>query len=326
MAKQKIKLIAKIIISLAIAAYLIVKVDWSLLWKALINAQFALYNISIAIAFISEFLLAWKYYILIQETPISRSILSLVKINLVSRLYSIFLPPSLGPAIVRWYKITGNNQERAFFTAATIFERLTFLFALILFGSLPLVIASSQFEAILSTFAFWPKLAILLTITIPMILYFLVPAFQALINHLIYKVIISKFKKSQKFASFFQHFSLKKRPLPLFLKITTVNFIWHCLYILRVYLLFKAIYLPLNFIVAAWMGPLVFILQVLPISFAGIGVREGAYAYLFTLFHLRPENGVLIGILFFSQMLALAGTGGLFELWAKLKRNKSDHF
>ena len=63
------------------------------------------------------------------------------------------------------------------------------------------------------------------------------------------------------------------------------------------------------------MGSLVLLLQTIPVSFAGIGVREGAYAYLFTVFGLAPEKGVLIGIVFFSQMLILAGIGGLLELF-----------
>ena len=63
------------------------------------------------------------------------------------------------------------------------------------------------------------------------------------------------------------------------------------------------------------MGSLVLLLQMLPLSFAGIGIREGAYAYLFSLYGLAPEAGVLIGLLFFSQMLILAGLGGVLQGW-----------
>jgi uncharacterized membrane protein YbhN (UPF0104 family) len=62
------------------------------------------------------------------------------------------------------------------------------------------------------------------------------------------------------------------------------------------------------------MAPLVLLLQIIPVSFAGIGVREGAYAYLFGLFKLPPELGVLTGILFFSQEILFAVIGGMFEL------------
>jgi len=81
------------------------------------------------------------------------------------------------------------------------------------------------------------------------------------------------------------------------------------------YFLFYAINLQLSIIDIAWMGSLILLLQIIPLSFAGLGVREGAFAYLFTLFGLVPEKGFLIGILFFSQMLILSAIGGILNLF-----------
>ena len=96
-----------------------------------------------------------------------------------------------------------------------------------------------------------------------------------------------------------------------------LGFVWQLFFIGRLYALIAATALPLNVLDVAWMGSLVLLLQTIPISFAGIGVREGAYAYLFTLFNLPPEAGVLIGILFFSQMLIMAFAGGALEFTGK---------
>ena len=93
-----------------------------------------------------------------------------------------------------------------------------------------------------------------------------------------------------------------------------LSLVWQIFYISRLLMLIQAAALPLNIVDILWMGSLVLMLQTLPISFAGIGLREGAYAYLFTLYDLPPEKGVLIGILFFSQMLIMAFVGGIFEL------------
>jgi len=61
----------------------------------------------------------------------------------------------------------------------------------------------------------------------------------------------------------------------------------------------------------------VLLLQLLPISFAGIGIREGTYAYLMTLFSIAPEKGASLGVLFFTQMLILATIGGILEFFEK---------
>jgi uncharacterized membrane protein YbhN (UPF0104 family) len=91
----------------------------------------------------------------------------------------------------------------------------------------------------------------------------------------------------------------------------------HIFFLCRLFALVKSADLPLSFLDVSWMGSLVLLLQVLPISFAGIGMREGGYAYLFTAFKLPPEKGVLIGILLFSQMLIIAIIGGICDLVEK---------
>jgi uncharacterized membrane protein YbhN (UPF0104 family) len=300
-------------------AYLTFKVDWALLLETLKNTRFLLYAASSLFALSACLITAVKYHILLSETSLNRSILSLTEINFISRLYSLFIPSGLGPSIVRWFKITNNKQGRIFFTAATLFERLTYLFMLILLGAVPLFIGSSSEKLNQMRPSLWPKLTILLIIIIIAILYFIIPAFQYIAQKFTRKLIPSKLKRKNWVDLFFQQFSLHRKPLSLFLKMTSVSIWWHVFYVIRLYLIIKATYLPLSFIDIAWMGPLVLLLQALPISFSGIGVREGAYAYLVTLFGIAPEKGVLIGILAFSQTIIMACIGVIFEL-----RSKSD--
>ena len=114
--------------------------------------------------------------------------------------------------------------------------------------------------------------------------------------------------------SFIQDFSLKNIKAAFFAGIIGLSLVWQIFYISRLFTLIKAAALPVSLMDIVWMGSMVLMLQTLPISFAGIGLREGAYAYLFSLYGLPPEEGVLIGILFFSQMLIVAFMGGVFEL------------
>jgi len=65
------------------------------------------------------------------------------------------------------------------------------------------------------------------------------------------------------------------------------------------------------------MASLVLLVQVLPISISGIGLRETAYAFLFEIQDLSPEKGVLLGIVLFSQMLFTSSIGGALHLLSK---------
>ena len=95
-----------------------------------------------------------------------------------------------------------------------------------------------------------------------------------------------------------------------------LSFVWQAFFLARVYSLFLSLQIPLNFLDVTWMASLVLLVQHVPISFEGLGVRETAYAYLFKIQGLPPETGALIGILFFSQMLLMSLIGGAFELFS----------
>ncbi|MEE9232273.1 MAG: lysylphosphatidylglycerol synthase domain-containing protein [Nitrospirales bacterium] len=143
--------------------------------------------------------------------------------------------------------------------------------------------------------------------------YFISPSLQSSLRGLIERLLRSK-GKWQRINSFFENFSLENTSVSLYGSILSIGLLWQLLFLGRMFLLFHALLLPLGFIDVVWMSSLVLLLQILPISLGGIGVREGAYAYLFTLLNLPPEQGVLIGILFFSQMLLFALIGGILEL------------
>ena len=69
------------------------------------------------------------------------------------------------------------------------------------------------------------------------------------------------------------------------------------------------IHLPLAFYFASL--PLVGIITLIPVSFNGIGVREGAFVYFFGLKGIAPEPALGLGLLFFSLQVGLSLVGGM---------------
>jgi len=67
--------------------------------------------------------------------------------------------------------------------------------------------------------------------------------------------------------------------------------------------------IPLAFYFASL--PLVTIATLIPISFSGIGVREGAFVYFLGLKGIQPEPALCLGLLFFSVQVASSLLGGL---------------
>jgi uncharacterized membrane protein YbhN (UPF0104 family) len=316
MVKPKLKIALRIGVSCLFVGYLSFKVDLSAIAAAVNNVDLIFYLLSTLIAVLSNFFIAGKYYLLIKESPINHSMLSLVTINFISRFYALFLPSAVGREIVRWFKVTRNQEGRASFIASIIFERLTFLLVLILCGSIPIFLPGSipEIDGLKSRLQPW---TILTLVIVAILLSFYV---SALVRSLVKSIagrLFNRFSDKFNIISFIDNFSLNKAKTTVYAAIVGLSLVWQIFYIIRLVALIKAAALPLTLIDIVWMGSLVLLVQTLPISLAGIGLREGAYAYLFTLYGLPPEKGVLMGILFFSQMLIMAFMGGVFELMDK---------
>jgi len=316
MVKRKLKIAFKIGISCLVVGYLCIKVDLSEIAVALKHINSSIYLFSTLLAFFSNFFIAGKYYLLIKESPINRSIFSLLKINFISRFYALFLPSALGREFVRWIKVTANQEGRASFVTAIIFERLIFLLVLLLCGSIPLLMYESMPTIIVLRLRLQPWVILALVIIAALLSFYMSDAFRSLAKSIANRI---PNRVSDKFniIAFIETFSLNNMKATYYVGIIALSLLWQIIYIGRLFALIKAASLPLGLIDIVWMGSLVLMLQTLPISFAGIGLREGVYAYLFTLYSLPPEKGVLIGILFFSQMLIMAFVGGVLELLDK---------
>ncbi len=71
-------------------------------------------------------------------------------------------------------------------------------------------------------------------------------------------------------------------------------------YFLARYVIALSLGLPLSFFDVALISVLMAIVTFLPISIAGLGTREAAVVYLFSLFGLDKETAVLFSLLIFT--------------------------
>ena len=60
--------------------------------------------------------------------------------------------------------------------------------------------------------------------------------------------------------------------------------------------------------------PLVQIVSMFPFTLSGLGVREGAFVYLFMFVGVDSHIGLSIGLLFFAQLLVLSIIGGVIYI------------
>lgn len=310
-----IKHLVRILFSVLLLGYVGLKIDWQTMAAVFKGLNIGWYLLSTIIALSSAVFMAAKYHLLIRGTSLSLTVTRLLVIQYISRFYALLLPTALGPEAVRWYKVTRDKKGKSFFLAATAYERMLFLLTLLCCGMIPLLLSRNNPAILDLRDRLWPIAAVCGVALAAGIFY--------LLNGAIHRVVFSflkkwlRTKKGGRLDLVLDNMVLKDRSMKLLIRLVFFTLCWQLFFIARIYFLFHSMGLSFDIIEAAWMGSLVMLLQVLPVSFAGLGIREGAYAYLFALYGLPAEQGVVIGLLFFTQMLSFAVIGSVLTFFEK---------
>lgn len=106
-------------------------------------------------------------------------------------------------------------------------------------------------------------------------------------------------------------------------RVSVFGFGENLLGILTFWLFAEALALDLAMTSIAWIRTYVMLILLLPISFAGFGVREGGLILMLAAYQVSAEAAVAYSLLLFAQRLISALAGGLAESGALFRRSKT---
>jgi uncharacterized protein (TIRG00374 family) len=96
------------------------------------------------------------------------------------------------------------------------------------------------------------------------------------------------------------------------------SFAYHLLFqalnFLRLYLVFIALNVDLPFNTILWISASVLLILSLPVTIAGIGLREAGFAWFLALYGIEPEKGVILGGMLSLQLFMNRGLGALMDM------------
>jgi glycosyltransferase 2 family protein len=216
----------------------------------------------------------------------------------------VITPGRFGELIkVYFLKNKGYSAFRSFFSV--ILDRIIDIFVLLFFGFLIFIFFLRDIGAYMIIFG-----AVLLLI---IILIFLLFDQRSWLNRffgkIIQKVFPVDFKKYSRFSfkKLWQGVkNLEKKRIAYF---AIYLFIGWLLYFLSRYFIVLSLGVELSFFDVSIISILVAIVTMLPISVAGLGTREAAVIYLFSLFSLNKEIALLFSLLIFTVDLLAVSFG-----------------
>ncbi len=318
--KNTLVFLIKISIAIGILIYLFKKIPISEVFSALSQAKIAYVSVALLLQFSMRFFSAIQLRLLLKHQNINFTILELVKINFVVQFYSLFLPSELSGGLVKWHKLSRDNNMRSQTFISIALSRIINVLCLavlgIIFFWIELPLGSLAIGLCLLTGLLISTLTYLSIINEP------ISNFLENLSAKLFSLNLLSFlkQKSDNLWSSIRRF----HSLPL----CTLNFtlflslLFHLFGITSIYLIIQSLGIKISILPIVWIRAAVVFVQMLPVSISGLGVREGAFVVLLGRYEIAPSYALATSLIIFSITLFMASFGGLFELKEFLLKNE----
>lgn len=307
-------------ISLGLLGWLLATVNWSEVGAVAGQTRTAFFLASFGVFLIGGVLLSVRLHFMLCPTPLNASWGRLFVIWLRSTFYAMCLPSDLGAAVARWYMVTGNETGRRFFVFVTLLERLMLISGSLLLTILPLWLVRDPRLAEFRSVAM-PILVVIFAICVAAWSVFVSPVFGWFSRFCHW--CRARCRPAWLAAAFAvtEDVEVYRRHPRALLSAMGVHVLFQLIWCLRAVLLFVAMRVDASLWGMVWMTMLMVLITTIPISFAGLGVREVGFAWLTSLYGLGPESGALVGAALSLQISLAAVMGGVANLKAAGKKS-----
>jgi uncharacterized protein (TIRG00374 family) len=265
---------------------------------------------------LNRVLTAIKWDILLRQNDIHAGIPRLIRSMFVSSFLGIMIPSGLGADVIRLVQIGRENKKLTESASSVLADRMLAVIALSLLScgaailAIPMVAEPRVVYTVLVIAAALTTLIILIMGPLSLPLYNRIErTLISLLNtlHLDRKGRIAHSLEklnhtiSQIHASFTNLFKSPRA----FTQVLLMNLLVQAVRILQIYALYTALHTSVPWEVLIAFVPMIILLTLLPISFLGLGIKEGAFVYLFSQVGIAPEVSFSVSIL--SHLVLLIG-------------------
>jgi uncharacterized protein (TIRG00374 family) len=317
-AKTIVKGLLKAALSIGLAAYLLSKFNLAFVREHLQDAHWGFVAAALALHVVGYFISAWRWQTLLAAQGTVAPMRRLVSSYAIAAFFANFLPGGVGGDVVRVYDGAVASRSLAKALNVVVFERLLGLSVLALFAGLGLAFGDPRLasrEVVALT-------AVLLAGLVLVWLVVSVEPFRAGIGKL-FGALPRRLRHARaiEFANAFEPY--RRRPRVV-VEAVAISLLYQVLIVATFVLTDWALSINASLAFYLVAVPVVSVVTMLPISVNGIGVREGAFVFLFTRAGLSGNLGLVLSILYYVSTVAVSLLGGvIYVLRPSRKRSPS---
>ncbi len=306
--RRRLTALARCVVALAILAYLFHQISLASVLDAAVAAAPAPLIGAALFGLLGQAVIADRLRRLVQALGMRLSTLALLQINLATVFYGLILPAgNVTGIIARFYKISRREPNYAGIAVALAFERLVATLTLCLVG---IAFWLADWPAA------WPALVLMLAALAALLALYaaLFAAAAPLMTRL--RDRLGRWWPNRLTSLRAALCQSRALPRETVVKVFALGILTHGLGIIAFGLVADALGLDLSLATIAWTRSAAVLIAILPISIAGLGVREGAMVVLLAPYGIAAADGLAYALLAFATtILAVGLLGGLLEAW-----------
>jgi len=268
--------ILRVVICLGLIYFVVSKVDYEPLRAILRDLRIKFCIAIIGVLYVQNFIKALKWHTLLQAKNINLSLLRILQVDFSSTFLSLFVPSTISLDLFRAYGLSKEVASKKQTASSIIVDRLLSLFALIVVANISVLLF---YKTIAVPEVAYTSISTLIVFT----------AVVLIINSRFVVRFLSRYKatirrynilhKLEELRGSVNEYKLHRSKL---IKVFFLSVAMQTLRIVVYYLASLAVNANIPFQYFMIFTPIVMFLVMLPISLAGIGLRESSFVYFFS--------------------------------------------
>lgn len=305
MKRQTYFRIIRFSISLILIVYLYSRIELNQFKALFLKIDIILFAYLFPLLFVNTLISSYKWQLLLRTDSIHIPLKNLFRSYLIGSFFNIFLPSNIGGDFYRVYDISRYSSKPINSFASVFADRFSGFFALV---SLALVFSIYGNSLLID----YRLIFLIFIIFILFILVFWTLYYQDIFNRIFRLSQLYKIKRLDEIKDKFLYsiYIYGNKPY-LMLKIIGLSFLFQAIAVSCVFILAISLNIRIPIIYFYIFVPLISIIEAVPISIYGLGIRDASYVFFFTQIGLSNTQALSISLLYVIVTIIYSSIGGI---------------
>jgi uncharacterized protein (TIRG00374 family) len=313
---RRLKIALQVVVSGGLIAYLLWQIDVGRTVDLIVESNAVYLAGALALFLATTAGMAWRWQILLASKGIREPLSWLTRLYFVGYAAGQILPTTIGGDAVRIVEHArrrpGSRGEAA---GAVLMERIVGAAGTLLLVAVGLVVAAGRYEDI--AILVWLEAAFVVGMIVLGVVLFSRRAHEFLQERVFPRTRRLRLDRALASVGRALH-GYRDQPRTL-LVVTVITVLMQAGRIMAIWLCGEAVGLGLSPLVYVVLGPLLFLVMMVPFTINGLGVREAFFVAFLARFDVGADGAFATGFLFYAVTIAASIPGGFILLWSSLR-------